>query len=255
MKRYVATNLTDLHREPSFLSELLTQVMLGVELEVLEEKEKWSRVRQTDGYEGWAYTHYLTHTAAPKPTHIVGTPVVEVIAREGPERPCTRLLAGTLVHAKEDGQWAHLERGKVSSAQLRRLPLAPSRHQMIADARQFTGTYYLWGGSSAWGIDCSGLAQLVHRLAGVEIPRDCYLQFPAGRAIEPPFRAGDLLYFWNDARTKPGHVGISTGDAGGWHIIHSSRGRNGVYEEDVQQNENLRAFFCGARSFLPESIT
>ena len=36
----VATNLTDLHVEPSFLSEMLTQVMNGVELEVLEEKDK-----------------------------------------------------------------------------------------------------------------------------------------------------------------------------------------------------------------------
>src|SRR5689334_3843902 len=37
----VATNLTDLHVEPSFLSELLTQVTNGVVLEILEQKEKW----------------------------------------------------------------------------------------------------------------------------------------------------------------------------------------------------------------------
>jgi cell wall-associated NlpC family hydrolase len=120
---------------------------------------------------------------------------------------------------------------------------------MIADARPFTGVYYLWGGSSAWGIDCSGLAQLVHRLSGYEIPRDCHLQFPVGRPSEPPFSPGDLLYFWNDARTMVGHVGISTG---GWNIIHSSRTKNGVYEEDVRANEGLRNSFAGARSFLQD---
>jgi cell wall-associated NlpC family hydrolase len=251
--RYVATNLTDLHREPSFLSELLTQVMLGVELEVLEEKEKWSRVRQTDGYEGWAYTHYLTDTAPPPPTHIIRTPLACAFAeKQESERPIMRLLGGTLVSASVDGAWARLVQGFVGAQHLRPLPLASSRQQMIADARQFSGTYYLWGGSSAWGIDCSGLAQLVHRLHGVNIPRDCYLQHPVGKPIEPPFRPSDLLYFWNEARTKPGHVGISTGGNGGWHIIHSSRTRNGVYEEDVQTNENLRASFCGARSFLPD---
>jgi cell wall-associated NlpC family hydrolase len=82
---------------------------------------------------------------------------------------------------------------------------------------------------------------------GIEIPRDCYLQFPVGKPVEPPFQPGDLLYFWNEAKTKMGHVGISTG---GWNIIHSSRSRNGVYEEDVQQNEGLKASFAGARSFL-----
>jgi cell wall-associated NlpC family hydrolase len=248
MKRYVATNLTDLRREPSFLSELLTQVMLSVELEVLEDKEKWSRVRQSDGYEGWTYTQYLTNRAPAKPTHIVTTPIAEVLNNT---KVFTRLLGGTFLTADDDGQFAYLSNGAVPSCTLRSLPLASSRKQMIDDARQFTGTYYLWGGSSAWGIDCSGLAQLVHRMAGIDIPRDCYLQFPVGRPIEPPFKAGDLLYFWNEARTKPGHVGISTGESSGWHIIHSSRSRNGVYEEDVQQNENLRASFCGARSFLP----
>src|SRR5829696_5864195 len=55
----VATNLTDLHVEPSFLSELLTQVTNGVTLEILEEKDKWVFVRQGDGYLGWAYRPYL----------------------------------------------------------------------------------------------------------------------------------------------------------------------------------------------------
>ncbi len=244
-KRYVATNLTDLHREPSFLSELLTQVMLGVELEVLEEQEKWSRVRQTDGYEGWAYTQYLSDFAPSAPTHIVTAPITEV---RNDSVVVTRLLGGTFVHAQEDGDSARLPSGAVPMQNLRRLPLAPSRHQIIEDARKFTGTYYLWGGSSAWGIDCSGLAQLAHRLNGINIPRDCYLQFPVGKRIDPPYGPGDLLYFWNEARTKPGHVGIATGN--GWHMIHSSRSRNGVYEEDVQQNQNLRESFCGARSFL-----
>jgi hypothetical protein len=51
--RVIATNLTDLHVEPSFLSEMLTQVTNGTALEILEERDKWSFVRQRDGYMGW----------------------------------------------------------------------------------------------------------------------------------------------------------------------------------------------------------
>ena len=246
MIRYVSTNLTDLHREPSFLSELLTQVMTGVELTVLKEQDKWCYVRQTDGYEGWAFAKYLTETAPKPPTHVVVSPIADVTDDAG--RIATRLLAGTFVHAVEDGPYLRTPAGCVRTWNLRALPLAPSRQQIVADARTFTGTYYLWGGGSAWGIDCSGLAQLAHRLNGIEIPRDCYLQFPVGKTTEPPFHPGDLLYFWNEAKTKPGHVGIATGD--GWNIIHSSRSRNGVYEEDVQLNDGLRESFMGARSFL-----
>ena len=39
MQLTVATNLTDLHREPSFLSEMLTQILNGMTMEVLEEQE------------------------------------------------------------------------------------------------------------------------------------------------------------------------------------------------------------------------
>ena len=45
------------------------------------------------------------------------------------------------------------------------------------------------------------------------------------------------------------HVGISTG---GMNMIHSSRTRNGVYEDDVEQVEHLRNTFAGARTFLPD---
>ena len=108
--------------------------------------------------------------------------------------------------------------------------------------------YYLWGGSSAWGIDCSGLVQLVHRLCGYEIPRDARLQFPAGRAVESPPRPGDLLYFHSENdRWKITHVGLSLG---GWRMIHSSRTNNGVYEQDIEGTTKWQDRFAGARTFL-----
>jgi cell wall-associated NlpC family hydrolase len=263
--RYVATNLTDLHKEPSFLSELLTQITNGVELRVLDEEGKWCRVSQTDGYVGWAYAPYLTETPPPTPTHMVTSPMLSFCADRTGRPLATRLLAGTKVKMLEsDGDWHRIElaggeRFQTGWLLARRDELRPvdqlpldseaARSRILEDAHWFTGTYYLWGGCTAWGIDCSGLAQLAHRLSGYEIPRDCVLQYPCGKPVEPPFRAGDLLYFWNETRSKVGHVGISLGE--GWRIIHSSRKNNGVYEEDVQASENLRAAYAGARSFLP----
>jgi hypothetical protein len=45
MKRTVAANLTDLHAEPSWQAELLTQVTNGVELEIVEERGEWWRAQ------------------------------------------------------------------------------------------------------------------------------------------------------------------------------------------------------------------
>src|SRR5205823_2691472 len=69
--------------------------------------------------------------------------------------------------------------------ELTNLPIKPAaaRKEIFWAARARSGTYYLWGGCSDWGIDCSGLAQLAHKLCGYTIPRDTRLQFPAGRAV------------------------------------------------------------------------
>jgi cell wall-associated NlpC family hydrolase len=266
----VATNLTDLHVADTFLCELLTQFTNGVRLEVLEEKDRWRFVRQDDGYLGWAFTSYLTADAAPGPaTHMVQAPIAKLFAtppaeNDAPMPPATRLVAGTRVRVVEHsagGAWSRIEPvgrsipgGWTKShalLDLAMLPLDPAaaRTRMLDHARRLTGTCYLWGGCSAFGIDCSGLAQLVHRLCGYELPRDADMQFAAGRPIPGDggdARPGDLLFF-SETGKKITHVAVSTG---GWNIIHSSRFHNGVYEDDVRQRPHLRDTFAGARTFL-----
>jgi cell wall-associated NlpC family hydrolase len=130
------------------------------------------------------------------------------------------------------------------------LPETPEarRTQIVKDAARFVGVQYQWGGCTAWGIDCSGFSQLMHRLSGVTLPRDADMQFAAGRPVEFPFQPGDLLFYGDPE--KPGkidHVSISFG---GWDIIHSSRRINGVYYDNVQAVAGLRDNFAGARTFV-----
>src|SRR6478672_1425470 len=112
MIRYVATNLTDLHKEPSFISELLTQVTNGVALEVQKEDGKFCYVRQTDGYEGWAYAPFLTDSPPLRQTHIVRFPQIPVIDKPKmslDNSVVTQLLAGTSLHvADRQDEWCRI---------------------------------------------------------------------------------------------------------------------------------------------------
>jgi len=255
---HVATNLTSLHVQPSWLAEMLSQNTYATTVEQLEEQGRWVLIRQMDGYLGWMYRPYLTEIPAPAPTYIVAMPMTHIHTEPGSDSPISsRLVGGTLVQVVSTrGAWAELDAntwGWAPLADLRGLDLMPKslagRRSAIAnDATRMVGVPYLWGGTSAHGIDCSGLAQLLHRWVGLTIPRDADLQYQVAKKIEPPFQSGDLLFFGeqNEKRSIT-HVGISLGD---WHIVHSSRSRNGVYYDDVQQVAHLRDTFLGAATFL-----
>ena len=255
----VATNLTSVHNGASFLAEQATQMLNGETVEVLWQEGNWGFVREMDGYLGWTYLPYLTETPAPapEPSHLVVDPVVMLRdAAHAQAALVTRVLGGSGVCVSDrSGEWAriNLAGGKQgwlpveSLRELQELPQGPDlrRSQMVKDAFRMTGVPYLWGGCSANGIDCSGLAQLLHRWIGIRLPRDADMQYAAGQQVEPPFMPGDLLFFGdNGEQHRITHVTISLG---GWNIIHSSRRNNGVYTDDVQAVPGLRdSFLCAA---------
>lgn len=258
----VGTNLTSLHREPSFLAEMLSQMVNGMLVEVLFEQGRWCFVRQMDGYLGWTYRPCLTSMPLLTPTHILTAPVEPLFTRPGADSPIlTRVLGGTaLVLWTESAGLAEIElaggrHGWLSKDSLRAIndfstALAQRREQIARDAAGMTGTPYLWGGNTANGIDCSGLAQLLHRWVGLTIPRDADMQCEAGRKVEPPFRTGDLLFFGERGEKRSvTHVAISLG---GWKIIHSSRSNNGVYTDDVQAVPHLKESFLEAVTYLDD---
>ena len=257
---HVATNLTGLYEKPTFGMPLSSELYYGTELEVLDEKGRWVLTRQQDGYLGWAYRPYLGEGPAPDATHLVLAPAIEVRAEPNQTSEIiTRMVSGTgvIVEKTLDG-WSCVSAnytGWIPSTHLRALAELPEtiedKHKtLIEDSMHMIGVPYLWGGTSGNGIDCSGFARLLHRWIGIEIPRDADMQHAAAGPIEPPFEIGDLLFFGEiDSDLNITHVCMSLG---GWKMIHSSRTRNGVYIDNLQERKSLMDIFVRAGSFLRE---
>ncbi len=256
----VGTGVTGLYAGASFAREMVSQLLCGTIVEELIVEDAWAFVRQPDGYLGWTYQPYLVQDQPPEPTHIICAPICRMHADPDDEASLNgRLAAGTPVRVEEfDGEWTRLApragmQGWAHREHLRSLSDLPQtaterRRQLIVDAVAFVGIPYVWGGISAYGLDCSGYVQLLHGLVGVTIPRDADMQFDAGQPVDPPFQPGDLLFFGApDGHRNITHVGLSLGD---WDLIHSSRPRNGVYRDDVREVRTLNDTFVGARTFL-----
>ena len=208
----VALPVLDLRNAPRPDAGLDTQLLAGDEVTVFEEAEGFAWVQGTrDGYVGYAPATGLAGPGA-APTHVVVAPRTFSYREPDMKKPatgafsmgCRLTVVGEATTRGTD--YALLESGEaLVAAHLR--PVGAVGGDYVAVAEELERTPYLWGGSSAFGIDCSGLVQLSMRMAGSDVRRDTDMQAATiGAALEigsdlAGLRRGDLV-FWK------GHVAI-----------------------------------------------
>jgi hypothetical protein len=235
---------------------VLSQLLLGERVLVDEIRpDGWAHVVAIEqpaakldprGYPGWLPVEHLAAGAGPVPTGdplVVDANTTQLHATPGGQVVIPGVILGTrltpagpardgwrpvLVPGHEPPLWAPDEHLAPAPTQ------PPTPQEVLAIASRLLDVDYIWGGVSAYGIDCSGLVHLAWRRLGVQLPRDADDQ---ARATTPVTlgaeRPGDLYFFARPGRPIH-HIGIVTTapDSGDdRRMLHACYNKRRVLEE------------------------
>ncbi len=211
-RKRVIVPVSDLRSKPEQASGPQSQILYGDEVTVFEQANGWSWVQALrDGYVGYLPDAELADTSN-APTHHICVPRTFIYSGADLRfRHTSALSLGSSVEITEfvenrGSRYGMLPDGTAIFAKHLRA-IDETIADYVTTAESLINTPYLWGGTSGFGIDCSGLVQLAMLDAGRNVLRDSDMQgahlgeiLDAGENYAN-LQRGDLV-FW------PGHVAI-----------------------------------------------
>lgn len=269
-------SVCNVHQVEDSSSEMLTQGLLGMKAIILE-RRKWIKIRlENDDNEGWVHPKAIT-SLNPDEQWTNSSKII-ITAHYGfsytqPDihsQCVSDLVSGNRLRLLQETNAFY----KVEYPDKRQayVPIAISQKEdewkkqnqldaphILATAHSLMGIPYIWGGTSAKGMDCSGFVRLCFLLNGGSIPRDSYQQAQLGKRLEltetlSNLQPGDLLFFGIHVPQNPihgvRHIGIHIADG---RYIHSQGyiHINSLLKNDQDYDEeNAKRFLFAQRYFF-----
>ncbi|WP_112240946.1 C40 family peptidase [Kribbella monticola] len=210
----------------------LTQLLYGEPVVIRSERQGWSEIlapwqpSSSDevGYPGWVPTSHLGELPSSATAPVaVAVPSAALTAEPGSGHLLDLSFATVLASLDHSDGFTRVAlpdggEGWIADSALRPMESAATAEDRIRLGSQFLGLEYLWGGTSSYGLDCSGLVHTVSRVLGQRVPRDAHDQADTLESIPvEEARPGDLYFF-----ARPGqqvhHVGFVSSEG----MLHAS---------------------------------
>ena len=207
--------------EPSDRSEIVTQLLFGEHIEILERQNQWARIKiQYDDYEGWVDSKQYqiiseaNYNLLSKEAIILNADLIDYIT--APDNLLLPIPLGASLSFLNNSE---INISNFDFEGTKTSGIKP-KSALINTAFMYLNAPYLWGGKTPFGIDCSGFTQMVYKLNGYKLHRDASQQAREGEPLSfiEESEAGDLAFFDNDEGNIT-HVGIIMDNN---YIIHAS---------------------------------
>jgi len=207
-------------------SEMVSQVLFGESMEVLELNSNWAFVRLSfDKYEGWVDPKQFSIIDDAEMNKLLiakiyySTDLVQLIKPESSKQMIPLVLGSNLPELKNN-KFRISDLNYSFEGSSVKSDIKPTRKAIVENAMKYINAPYLWGGKTPFGVDCSGFTQTVYKICGIKLLRDASQQAQQGEIINfiTDAKEGDLAFFDNEDGNII-HVGIILE---GNRIIHAS---------------------------------
>ena len=214
--QYVKSASVNLRAEPNTSSEIVANVTVNTSVDVYEEKDGWSKVKiKSLAKEGYISTALLSDTKQE--------------TSRGTEATRNKTQKSTTPVVNETTTTTTTSEGGTS---------------VVAKAKQYIGSRYVYGGSSPSGFDCSGFTSYVYKQFGVSLNRTAAGQYSNGTAVsKSQLQPGDLVMF---GKSGINHVGIYIG---GGRMVHAANPSRGVTTDTINSGYYANNY-VGARRVM-----
>ncbi len=217
-------SIAPLRSTPSNRSEMLSQLLFGEMVEILELKgRQWVKVRCCDdNFVAWMAVNQLKALTTAEYERYQAHFAYSLELFQ-PAMATDHFLPLTLGAHLPDFDGMRFELGEIkytySGQAFFPAKVEATPEFVVKLARRYLHAPYLWGGRSPMGIDAPGLTQMVYRMSGFDIPREAHRQLTLGETVDFVEQAlpGDLAFFENKFN-RINHTGIVLPDG---QIIHA----------------------------------
>ncbi len=271
----VCHNVAWLYAEPDDNSERVHQLIYNDTVETFEEHSGFVRVDSGDDCPGWIRREHLSQNFdehGVEINRVITGLVVPVYEEQDTESDTiTQVTFGTLLYGDNFDETGF--EGVDLPSQIEGEYMGGFVRQEVCDhivywnaysgtniayhANLMRGVPYLWGGTTPFGFDCSGLVYRIYDFFNVPLPRDAYQQYesPLGDKLSEgePYQAGDLV-FWvgkSDPRNRGiTHVGIMMDET---QVIHAYSKMGVIVTPFAEMTSKLGYTYRGAWRYRNEA--
>ena len=126
------------------------------------------------------------------------------------------------------------------------------KDRLLRVAQRMLAVPYRFGGTTLWGLDCSGFVQKAFAFLDLGLPRTAREQYREGSKVaKADLSAGDLVFFRTYAN-YPSHVGIYLGDN---RFIHASARERKVTVDSLDTPYYVKRYIGAKRLLFEENDT